>query len=174
MNSRNRSAPAFSLRPAAPPDEKFLLQLYAATRAIELARSGMDAAQADVFIRQQFQARQRHYQTTFPSATHEVIVVGPQDAGIVVIARTPGEIRLVNMELLPAYQGRGIGTALISRLCQEAEREKCPLLLSVHKTNPAAQRLYRRLGFKEEIPKQKTHLFMRWKHGTKTRCQPEH
>ena len=48
--------------------------------------------------------------------------------------------------MLPAYQGRGIGTALIMALVTEANQQRVPLTLQVLKVNPA-RRLYERLGF---------------------------
>lgn len=174
MDSSSQPAPAFSLRPAAPPDENFLLRLYAATRAAELARTGMDAAQTQAFIRQQFQSRHRHYEAAFPAASHEVILVNHQEAGVAVVSRSPREIRLVNIELLPAFQGRGIGSAFISKLCQESAEAALPLRLSVHKTNTAARRLYQRLGFREETTRDDTHLSLRWKPVVISRRAPPH
>lgn len=52
------------------------------------------------------------------------------------------------MQLLPADQNRGIGTALIEQLKQEAGAQQLPLFLSVEKDSPRAQRLYERLGFR--------------------------
>jgi GNAT superfamily N-acetyltransferase len=46
-------------------------------------------------------------------------------------------------------QRRGIGTKLLKRLIQEADRSHVPLRLSTAKINPA-RRLYERLGFSVE------------------------
>lgn len=139
--------PSFALRPVAPPDDGFLLRLYASTRAAELARSGWDAARREEFIRGQFQARRTDHALRFPGAEHAIIVIEGREAGVWTVARSPHEIRLVNIELLPERQGLGIGTALLQRLIVEALATGVPLALSVRDDNRAAARLYRRLGF---------------------------
>lgn len=142
-----RNPPPFALRPVAPPDEGFLLRLYAMTRADELARTGWDAAQRDVFIRSQYQARRADYALRYPGAEHSLITVNSRDAGVWMVWRTPAEILLVNIELLPEHRGRGIGSALIRGLIAEAKAIRVPLTLSVREENRAASRLYQRLGF---------------------------
>lgn len=52
----------------------------------------------------------------------------------------------LSISLLPAYRGRGIGTALLSRLLSEAAQRFDAVSLSVTESNPA-RRLYERLGF---------------------------
>ena len=137
----------FSLRPVAPPDEGFLLKLYAATRAEELARSGWDTAQRDVFLRSQYQARRAHYALQFPGAEHQVIVVNDHNAGSWMVWRAHEQIRLVNIELLPDHRNQGLGSALIRRLLAEGKAFRVPVRLSVRDDNPKAVRLYRHLGF---------------------------
>ena len=53
----------------------------------------------------------------------------------------------LSMSLVPAYRGRGIGTALLRRVLAEAEREAEAVSLSVSQSNPA-RRLYERAGFR--------------------------
>jgi ribosomal protein S18 acetylase RimI-like enzyme len=64
------------------------------------------------------------------------------------VVRTQRDITLAGIQLLPAYQNQQIGSTLIEQLKREAERKQIPLCISVEKDNPAAQRLYRRLGFR--------------------------
>jgi ribosomal protein S18 acetylase RimI-like enzyme len=53
---------------------------------------------------------------------------------------------ILQVQLMPEHQGRGIGAALIRELQAQARAAGMPLKLKVLKTNPA-QRLYERLGF---------------------------
>ena len=52
----------------------------------------------------------------------------------------------LSIAVLPEYRGRGVGTALLSRLLSEAAQRFEAVSLSVSESNPA-QRLYERLGF---------------------------
>jgi len=54
----------------------------------------------------------------------------------------------MDIALLPEFRGRGIGTALLSALIEEAEREGKRVSIHVERYNPA-RRLYARLGFRE-------------------------
>lgn len=64
------------------------------------------------------------------------------------VIRSDGSIELAGIQLLPSYQSRGIGTAVIEGLKAEAADHGCMLeLLGVEKDNPRARALYERLGF---------------------------
>lgn len=58
----------------------------------------------------------------------------------------PAAVELAGLQLLPAAQNRGIGTAIVRGLQDVAAREGVPLLIGVEKDNPGARRLYERLG----------------------------
>ncbi|HTD51708.1 MAG TPA: GNAT family N-acetyltransferase, partial [Thermoanaerobaculia bacterium] len=60
--------------------------------------------------------------------------------------RKPKEIRLVDIALLPAFRGKGVGTRLLAELIAEAKGRGVPLTIHVELFNPA-RRLYDRLGF---------------------------
>ncbi|WP_395929153.1 ribosomal protein S18-alanine N-acetyltransferase [Arthrobacter sp. RT-1] len=52
--------------------------------------------------------------------------------------------------VVPDYEGRGIGTTLLTALIDEARRRyAADLLLEVRADNPRAQRLYLRFGFEQ-------------------------
>ncbi|MFL6207703.1 MAG: GNAT family N-acetyltransferase [Pyrinomonadaceae bacterium] len=140
-------AHVITLRPVGPADEEFLFQLYASTRADELAPLGWSPAQQAVFLRLQFDAQRRDYQARFPAAGHQLILVAARPAGRIWVARTEAEIRLVDLALLPAAQGGGVGTQLLRSLIDEATQTQRPLRLSVLKNNRRAMHLYERLGF---------------------------
>lgn len=139
-------ATMITLRPAVADDEEFLYQLYAATRAGELALGQWDEAQAAAFLQLQFRAQQQSYRRQFPTATTQIIVAGEVAVGRFITNRNAAEILLVDISLLEAWQGRGIGTALIQSLQAEAAASGRPVRLHVLVTN-RAQRLYQRLGF---------------------------
>jgi len=76
-----------------------------------------------------------------------IIVVGGERVGIVQIVETPDEISLWKIAILPEYQGRGIGTAIVQSLIARSQAVRKPVRLSVFQANRGARRLYERLGF---------------------------
>ncbi len=137
----------FTTRPYQPTDAPFLYQLYASTRADEIAVWGWNPTQQELFLQMQFQAQQRHYAAQYPAATHQIIVGDASPVGRILTARTPPEIWLVDIALLPTHRNQGIGTRLIQDLLQEARAASQSVRLHVAKTNLVAMRLYTRLGF---------------------------
>ena len=135
-----------SLRPSTPDDREFLLRVYASTRTEELAVVPWDDAQKDASLRMQAEAQDADYRARRPGAQYLVVVVDGADAGRLYRADLPGELRLMDIALLPEWRGRGIGSALLADLLAEADRRGMSVTLHVEHWNPAV-RLYERLGF---------------------------
>jgi ribosomal protein S18 acetylase RimI-like enzyme len=150
-----------SLRAYGPEDEAFLYQVYASTRADELALFGWNEAQRDAFLKMQFNAQQRAYAWQFREAEHSIILIDEETAGRLIVTRTSAEIRLTDITLLPAYRNKGAGTLLVKELQAQAREANLPLRLRVLKTNTAAKRLYERLGF-SQTDGSDTHWMMEW------------
>ena len=91
------------------------------------------------------------------SSNASVIMVGADNAGILVVERLPYEVRLETLYLLPGFQGLGIGSALVSGLQREVAARCVPLRLHVLKVNPA-KRFYESLGFVASHEGLKLHL----------------
>ena len=137
------------LRPISESDNEFLLSVYASTREDELAQAEWVEGQKEMFLRWQFDMQRREYETRFPDADYRVIVVDQQPAGRIWVGSDDEQIRLLDIALLPDFQNRGVGTALIRRLQNEAERAGKPLRHMVFVLNNNADRFYERLGFKK-------------------------
>lgn len=133
-------------RPVTPADDPFLFRLYVSTRARELAAWGLPPAQAEPFLRTQYQAQARHYAAIHPPEGHAIIEVEDVPVGRQWVARTSAELLLVDVSLLPEHQGRGLGAHLLRELQAEAARARVPVRLHVTRDNPAL-RLYTRHGF---------------------------
>ena len=142
-------------------DLAFLSALYASTRAEELAVTPWSDAQKTAFLEMQFQAQHAHYQKYYPDADWLVIEQAGQDIGRLYIERSPSEHCIIDIALLPEHRGKGIGTALLRDLMDEAAAAARDVSLHVDKSNPA-MRLYRRLGFVTEEDKGVYDL-MRWR-----------
>lgn len=136
-----------ALRPVTPGDEPFLLGVYASTRAEELAAVPWTPEQKAAFVAQQFAAQSAHYAKHYDGLSADVVLVGGEPAGRLLVARWPAEIRIVDIALLPAFRGAGAGTRLLTGLIGEARAAGLPLTIHVERMNPA-MRLYERLGFR--------------------------
>ena len=135
------------LRPVSASDDQFLLSVYATTRDEELAQAEWAEGQKDMFLRWQFDLQRREYETRFPDAAYDIILVDQQPAGRIWTGSDEEQIRLLDIALLPQFQNRGVGTALLRRLMQEAARQGKLLRHMVFVLNNDAHRFYERLGF---------------------------
>jgi len=137
------------LRPVSESDNDFLLAIYASTREDELAQVEWVEGQKEVFLRWQLDLQRKEYETRFPDADYRVIVVDQQPAGRIWVGTDDQQIRLLDIALLPQFQNRGVGTALVQRLKIFAENEGKALRHMVFVLNNNAERFYERLGFKK-------------------------
>lgn len=79
-----------------------------------------------------------------------------KDIGMFKVKRSSDKWEIIQIQLLPEYQGLGIGSKLIQNLQAEATSQGIPVFLSVLKVNPA-RRLYERLGFEVVQEKEKSY-----------------
>jgi ribosomal protein S18 acetylase RimI-like enzyme len=150
-----------SRRPARPEDEPFLFQVYASTRADELAVTGWPDGQKTAFLQMQFRAQSVHYREYFPNCWYEVILLRDAPIGRMFVHCAPDEIRVVDIGLLAEYRNRGIGGGLMQGVLDEASRLGKPVRLHVESYNIGAIRFYQRLGF-APIAERGMHIEMEW------------
>ena len=81
-----------------------------------------------------------------PDSTTSVITAYGVDVGRLRVVRTAGLVELAGLQVLPAHQGRGLGSRVIHDLMAEAASSGRGFGLSVEKDNPRARALYERLG----------------------------
>ncbi|HWF49171.1 MAG TPA: GNAT family N-acetyltransferase [Solirubrobacteraceae bacterium] len=120
-----------------PADLELLISVYGATRRPELDMLGWTEGQIDAFIRMQFEAQDRHYRSFYPGARHSIVEVGARSAGRLIVDRVAAEIRIVDLALLPAFRRAGIGSAVVERLCEEADANGLPIRCHVEQGNEA-------------------------------------
>ena len=127
----------YSLRPATADDYDFLRWLHRATlrEYVDQTWGWDEYVQATLF-------RER-----FDPSRDQIVLVDGQDAGVLRVERREAEVFLASLLIAPAYQGRGVGTAILEDLKAEAARAGVPLSLQVLKVNPA-RRLYERRGLR--------------------------
>jgi ribosomal protein S18 acetylase RimI-like enzyme len=151
---------ALTLRAACPEDEAFLLRVYAATREEELAPLPWSQAEKTAFLAQQGAAQHAHYRAYYKEAEYSVILLDGEAIGRLYVARRPGEIRIMDVALLPAHRNAGIGSRLITDLFEEAALTGRSVSVHVESFNPA-RRLYDRLGFRE-VEDKGVYRLLRW------------
>ncbi len=130
---------SIGLRPATAADSEFCYRLHRAAMGPYIeAIWGWDEADQRGF-----------HERGFDPANTQIVTIEGDDVGSVTVDRRPTEIYLGRIEILPDYQGRGIGRQLIQRLRHEAASRHQPVLLDVLVVNRRAYALYQRLGFQE-------------------------
>jgi len=148
------------LDPVQPDDEPLLFQIYASTRADEMALVPWTPAQQDAFLRMQYQAQRQSYQLQFPAAEYRLIRRESGVAGRLIVDRSTEEILVLDIALLPEHRGAGIGSALMFDLMAEASRTGNLIRLHVERFNPALN-WYQRLGF-TAVREDAIYLEMEW------------
>lgn len=156
-------APDVSLRAKTPDDEGFLLSVYASTREEELAQVSWPEGAKEAFLRQQFDAQRREYDARFPDAEYDVILFEGRPAGRLWIGRDDDEIRILDIAILPEFQNRGVGRALLRRLMDEGRRTGKRVRHTVFILNEAAKRFYERLGFRTIEVINGAYIHMEWR-----------
>ncbi len=153
-----------TLRPAGPEDYEELVRVYASTRADELAQvTWWDDAQKLAFCRQQYDAQKAEYDSRFPDAQYDVVLLDGRTAGRLWVGRGEEEIRLLDIAVLPWAQRQGVGTAIVKSLIEEARSSGKRLRHMVFVMNEGARRLYERLGFVVFEEAGGAYLHMEWR-----------
>ena len=133
------------VRPATKDDIDFMVHLF-----LELARqrdpSG-EGTDVDAIVQGTRATTLEQVQGQFPNSVTNVIQFSGERVGRLRVVRTGKEIMIAGIQILPAFQSRGIGSAVIGELIEEATDTALPLVLEVDKDNLWPESLYRRLGF---------------------------
>jgi len=131
------TALVWTLRPATADDRDFVVGVNRSAMGPYLeATFGWDHAAASAYFDERFDA-----------SGGQVIEVDGADVGELLVDERPGELSLVRVALLPEWQGRGVGSAIVRMLIERAREQGSALTLDVFKANPRAMQLYESLGF---------------------------
>lgn len=137
-----------SLRTVMPEDEPFLAELYATTREDDLRLTDWDDAQKAAFCAWQFQLQQLDYARKYPADGHLIIVRDDVPIGRLWVAEWEDCLFVVDISLLPAHRGSGVGTLVIEGVFAEGDRAGLPVRLTAFRSNPRSIALFERLGFR--------------------------
>ena len=158
-----RAAAAFGVayRPMTDDDLPFVADLYASTRAEEVAATGWPPEVQSAFLRQQHEAQHRHYRAFYAPAEWLIIEREGRPIGRVYLADLEDSIRVIDISLVPASRGSGIGGAIMNDIVDQARARSMSVSIHVEKNNPA-RRLYQRLGF-AAVADKGVYDLMEWK-----------
>jgi ribosomal protein S18 acetylase RimI-like enzyme len=149
------------LRPVATDDDAFLLELYASTRAQEMAVVPWTREQKDAFVRMQFEGQRAHYAKQYPNASHEIICHDETPAGRLYLDRGSEVLHILDITIAPAKRKAGIGSYVVGKILREAAQASKRVTIYVESFNPSL-RLFERLGFRK-AEEQGFHFLMEWK-----------
>lgn len=86
-----------------------------------------------------------------------VITVDGADAGFLQLQRGADFLNVAEIHLLPPFQGRGVGSAVLKSV--QAESTGLPVLIGCFRANRRAYQLYQQLGF-TPITENDTHFIL--------------
>jgi ribosomal protein S18 acetylase RimI-like enzyme len=156
----------YALRLASDSDEAFLRELYAWSRAEELALVVWPDGARAAFLDSQFALQHRHFVHYFADAEFLVLEYKSEPVGRLYVSRQKEDWLVIDIAILPAYRGKGLGSALLTELLTAAEQRGArSVALHVEQRNVRAHKLYRKLGFRDESL-EGFHRLMRWHTST--------
>jgi len=144
------------LRDASGHDEPWLKHLFSVSQPAMDGLASLPGDIGEAMVAMQYSARQAHFQAHWPRAVQRVIELragnepdcapGWQPVGALWADEGSQSIHVLDVAVLPAWRGQGIGTRCLQGLLAVAARRQLPATLQVASDNPA-RRLYERLGF---------------------------
>jgi ribosomal protein S18 acetylase RimI-like enzyme len=102
----------------------------------------------------------RFFASDWCGGQFEVVEFDGEPCGYVCIESRPDDVHVRELDIDPAYQGRGIGTAVLHEAIELARSRGVPVVLGTLHEN-LASRLYWRLGF-VETGRTDTHTLFRF------------
>ena len=129
-------------------DQQFIEMVYRSTREKELSLTNWPEDQKHRFIIMQSIAQLAEYKKNYKDAVYKIIRYKNKSAGRLYLWESNREIRIIDISLLPEFQGKGIGGKVLSDIIKSAKQQNKIVSLTVFHDNPV-KKLYERLGFKK-------------------------
>ena len=83
----------------------------------------------------------------FAAQDLRIIQFRGKDIGFLATSSTPNTLKVNQIFILPEYQSKGIGSACLTRIIDDANLVQKSVTLQVLKVNPRGVAFYQRLGF---------------------------
>jgi GNAT superfamily N-acetyltransferase len=151
-----------AVRPALPQDEIFLYELYVAIRGPLFALAPITPNQREHLLRMQFRAQLSSYTQQFPNSCYHLVLLDSKPVGRLWVAPAGDAFLLVDIAIHPNIQSKGLGTALVQRLQQEAQNARLPIRSTVDRFNPGSLRFHQRLGF-QIVREDQLQYYLEWR-----------
>lgn len=138
LANRNTNMAVFSLRIAEPKDAQTLINALSASSKSDFSFEAMDRLRHKVL---------NEINGLIPNSKTYVIECLGECVGRLRLVEEENEWFLGGIQLLPEYQGRGLGSLVLRHLINHSKNENKCLRLEVERNNPRAKKLYLSLGF---------------------------
>ncbi|MCB9798556.1 GNAT family N-acetyltransferase [Candidatus Nomurabacteria bacterium] len=145
----------YTLRTATQADLPFLFDV--STKAMLPVRKA-HTPQLKLDLDKEFQ----EYSEKFDPKKIQIIGWNNTDVGRLRVVRSPDQIYIGGIQILPTFQKKGIGSAIMIDLIKESDARHIPIRLEVAPVNIIAQTFYEKLGF-VKIGKKKKDWIMEYK-----------
>ncbi len=129
-------------------DTAFLIELYASTRAAEMAIVPWTNDQKYAFLKMQFEAQDRYYRERYPNASFEIIKLKEHPVGRLYQAELAEEIRIIDLAFLPEQFDRNIFVGLLKEILQKGERIGKAVRIYLEDFDPTTE-VFINLGFQK-------------------------
>lgn len=88
-----------------------------------------------------------YFDESFQENKYQIISYDGQDIGCLAKKNNPSEIFIHEIQILPQYQNKGIGSMIMSSIIEESEKLNMPIKIEVLKSNRKAHNFYHRMKF---------------------------
>jgi ribosomal protein S18 acetylase RimI-like enzyme len=150
-----------ALRPERDDDRAFRYRLFCDSRLPEWYQVTIEPSLRERLMQHQYEAQTQTYRSRFPAARFDIIELAGEPIGRIVVNRPGGLLHLVDHAIVPQRRNKGIGSAVMRALMEEAKAAGIPFRLKVASGNDPSMQLYLRLGFVliDEVP---AYIEMEW------------
>jgi ribosomal protein S18 acetylase RimI-like enzyme len=149
-------------RPETEADADFLFSLFETVKGPEMAAMPADGGTKRQLLSMQFRAMTQSYHAAFPGARYDIILLGGEPIGRLILDLSPARAHVVYVALVPQMRNRGIGTALMAAILHEPRRHGAVCEAQVAIGNTPSLRLWKRLGFVER-ERSETDVILEWR-----------
>ena len=136
-----------AVREQAPEDAAFLYALFRANNLRTLELSGLPLAFLDDIIAMQHNSRMQTYRGLFPSAVWSLVQCDGKPVGEIVEHDEGDYMYVVDIALLPEWQAKGLGTALMREVMDRCATRGIGVRAKVAIGNEPSLKMFRKLGF---------------------------